>query len=39
MVSYVLIYSLSFVMGIVGGFVIDWWDYDIIYIECYMLML
>ena len=38
MVSYALTHSLSFAMGIAGGSVTDWRDYDTIYTERYMLM-
>jgi len=38
MVSYALTHSQSFVMGIAGGPVTDWRDYDTIYTERYMLM-
>ena len=36
MVSYALTHSKSFVMGIAGGSVTDWRDYDTIYTERYM---
>lgn len=38
MVSYALTHSKSFVMGIAGGSVTDWRDYDSIYTERYMMM-
>ena len=38
MVSYALTHSKSFAMGIAGGTVADWKDYDSIYTERYMLM-
>jgi dipeptidyl-peptidase-4 len=38
MVSYALTHSKSFRMGIAGGTVSDWRDYDTIYTERYMLM-
>ena len=38
MVSYALTHSRSFAMGIAGGSVTDWRDYDSIYTERYMLM-
>ena len=38
MVSYALTHSTSFTMGIAGGSVTDWRDYDTIYTERYMLM-
>ena len=38
MVSYALTHSQSFAMGIAGGSVTDWRDYDTIYTERYMLM-
>lgn len=38
MVSYALTHSPSFAMGIAGGSVTDWRDYDSIYTERYMLM-
>lgn len=38
MVSYALTHSKSFAMGIAGGTVADWRDYDSIYTERYMLM-
>jgi dipeptidyl-peptidase-4 len=38
MVSYALTHSRSFAMGIAGGTVADWRDYDSIYTERYMLM-
>ena len=38
MVSYALTHSRSFAMGIAGGSVTDWRDYDTIYTERYMLM-
>jgi dipeptidyl-peptidase-4 len=38
MVSYALTHSKSFAMGIAGGSVTDWRDYDSIYTERYMLM-
>ena len=38
MVSYALTHSKSFVMGIAGGSVTDWRDYDTIYTERYMQM-
>jgi len=38
MVSYALTHSKSFAMGIAGGSVTDWRDYDTIYTERYMLM-
>jgi dipeptidyl-peptidase 4 len=37
MVSYALTHSTSFAMGIAGGPVTDWRDYDSIYTERYML--
>lgn len=37
MVSYALTHSQSFAMGIAGGSVTDWRDYDTIYTERYML--
>ena len=36
MVSYALTHSQSFTMGIAGGSVTDWRDYDTIYTERYM---
>ena len=36
MTSYALTHSKSFVMGIAGGTVADWRDYDSIYTERYM---
>ena len=38
MVSYALTHSTSFAMGIAGGSVTDWRDYDTIYTERYMQM-
>ena len=38
MVSYALTHSQSFTMGIAGGSVTDWRDYDTIYTERYMRM-
>ena len=38
MVSYALTHSDRFAMGIAGGSVTDWRDYDTIYTERYMLM-
>jgi dipeptidyl-peptidase-4 len=38
LVSYALTHSSSFVMGIAGGPVTDWRDYDSIYTERHMLM-
>ncbi len=38
MTSYALTHSTSFAMGIAGGSVTDWRDYDSIYTERYMLM-
>lgn len=38
MTSYALTHSKSFTMGISGGTVADWRDYDSIYTERYMLM-
>jgi dipeptidyl-peptidase-4 len=38
MVSYALTHSTRFAMGIAGGSVTDWRDYDSIYTERYMLM-
>ena len=38
MVSYALTHSKSFAMGIAGGSVTDWRDYDTIYTERYMQM-
>jgi dipeptidyl-peptidase-4 len=38
MVSYALTHSSSFAMGIAGGSVTDWRDYDSIYTERYMAM-
>ena len=38
MASYALTHSTSFAMGIAGGSVTDWRDYDSIYTERYMLM-
>jgi dipeptidyl-peptidase-4 len=38
MVSYALTHSTSFAMGIAGGSVTDWRDYDSIYTERYMRM-
>lgn len=38
MASYALTHSKSFAMGIAGGSVTDWRDYDSIYTERYMLM-
>jgi dipeptidyl-peptidase-4 len=38
MVSYALTHSKSFAMGIAGGTVADWRDYDSIYTERFMLM-
>ena len=38
MVSYALTHSKSFAMGIAGGSVTDWRDYDSIYTERYMLL-
>ena len=38
MVSYALTHSQSFAMGIAGGSVTDWRNYDTIYTERYMLM-
>ena len=38
MVSYALTHSQSFAMGIAGGSVTDWRDYDTVYTERYMLM-
>ena len=38
MVSYALTHSQSFAMGIAGGAVTDWRDYDTIYTERYMRM-
>ena len=38
MVSYALTHSTRFAMGIAGGSVTDWRDYDTIYTERYMLM-
>ncbi len=38
MVSYALTHSTSFAMGIAGGTVADWRDYDTIYTERYMSM-
>ena len=38
MVSYALTHSTSFAMGIAGGAVTDWRDYDTIYTERYMQM-
>ena len=38
MVSYALTHSTSFTMGIAGGSVTDWRNYDTIYTERYMLM-
>jgi dipeptidyl-peptidase 4 len=38
MVSYALTHSPSFAMGIAGGSVTDWRDYDSIYTERFMLM-
>ena len=38
MVSYALTHSRSFAMGIAGGSVTDWRDYDTVYTERYMLM-
>ena len=38
MASYALTHSTSFTMGIAGGSVTDWRDYDSIYTERYMLM-
>ena len=38
MTSYALTHSKSFAMGIAGGPVTDWRDYDSIYTERYMLM-
>ena len=36
MTSYALTHSTSFVMGIAGGTVADWRDYDTVYTERYM---
>ena len=36
MTSYALTHSTSFAMGIAGGTVADWRDYDTIYTERYM---
>jgi dipeptidyl-peptidase 4 len=38
MVSYALTHSKSFAMGIAGGSVTDWRNYDSVYTERYMLM-
>ena len=38
MVSYALTHSQSWAMGIAGGSVTDWRDYDTVYTERYMLM-
>ena len=38
MVSYALTHSQSYAMGIAGGSVTDWRDYDTIYTERYMRM-
>ena len=38
MTSYALTHSTSFAMGIAGGSVTDWRDYDSIYTERYMLL-
>ena len=38
MVSYALTHSTSFAMGIAGGSVTDWRDYDSIYTERFMLL-
>ena len=38
MVTYALTHSRSFAMGIAGGSVTDWRDYDTIYTERYMRM-
>ena len=38
MVSYALTHSKSFAMGIAGGSVTDWRDYDSIYTERYMAL-
>ena len=37
MISYVLIHSIAFKIGIAGGTVSDWSNYDSIYTERYML--